>query len=332
MPMGLIGTGLNARHLMEVFNLQIDIAIELLIYGWLSFVILMFHYLWNLSKRQQRGALIDEWYDPFRRSFLPAISLTTILFIVSIAQVFEFNHYPNQYWLLLPLLFVASLHFLLNIFLINGWLFDEKLTLNQHKPTWYILLSGNFIIVIALNTEFIVMQASLLYEISMFFYSISLFLWIVFSTSLFYRLIFNTHLQISLRPSLFIFLAPSSLACLASLLLSEDFLTEGVVTQSSVGIITWISFSFATMMLMAWLISYRFFMSSGLSMAGWSFVYPLAAYGLALQYLAQALHSSILMAISVMVFLAIILLILLLTFWLIKLSLYSVAPKVQRAE
>ncbi|MDX1352112.1 MAG: hypothetical protein R3254_03810, partial [Thiomicrorhabdus sp.] len=76
MPMGLIGAGLNARHLMEMFALKVDISIALLIGGWLSFVILLLHYSWKLSKGDHRSALIDEWYDPFRRSFLPSISLT----------------------------------------------------------------------------------------------------------------------------------------------------------------------------------------------------------------------------------------------------------------
>lgn len=327
MPMGLIGAGLNAKHLTDLLNLQYNFSIELLAYGWLSFVIVMTHYVWNLIRSKNRNALKEEWYDPFRRSFLPAITLTTILFIISLAQVFEFNHFPNQYYLLIPLLIVATIHLLLNVFLVNGWLFDEKLTLNQHKPTWYILLSGNFIIVIALNSQFIVLKNSMLYELSMFFYAIGLFLWIVFSTTLFYRLIFNSRLQTQLRPSLFIFLAPSSLACVASIFLSESYINTGLMTPQVIGVVTWMSFGFASTMLIAWLFSFRFFMGSGLSMAGWSFVYPLAAYGLALQYLAQAFQSTILTSLSVVVFIALIVFIVLLSVWLIKVSVRSVSTQ-----
>lgn len=327
MPMGLIGAGLNAKHLTDLLNLQYNFSIELLAYGWLSFVIVMAHYVWNLIRSKNRNALKEEWYDPFRRSFLPAITLTTILFIISLAQVFEFNHFPNQYYLLIPLLIVATIHLLLNVFLVNGWLFDEKLTLNQHKPTWYILLSGNFIIVIALNSQFIVLKNSMLYELSMFFYAIGLFLWIVFSTTLFYRLIFNSRLQTQLRPSLFIFLAPSSLACVASIFLSESYINTGLMSPQVIGVVTWMSFGFASTMLIAWLFSFRFFMGSGLSMAGWSFVYPLAAYGLALQYLAQAFQSTILTSLSVVVFIALIVFIVLLSVWLIKVSVRSVSTQ-----
>lgn len=320
MPMGIIGAGLNARHLQDLLNLSFDFSVVILVFGWLSFLVVMSHYVWHLLSQQNRSALIEEWYDPFRRSFLPGITLTSILFILSITQVFELDKGPNQLEVLLALLFMATIHLVLNVFLINGWLFDEKLTLNQHKPTWYILLSGNFVVVIALNSEFIVTQNSFLYEVSMFFYAVGLFFWLVFTTTLFYRLMFNNQLQTHLRPSLFIFLAPSSLACVASIMLSDTFIQSGVVSEQSIGLITWFSFSFATIMLIAWLLSFRFFYKSGLTMAGWSFVYPLAAYGLAAQFMAEAFLNAFLLGLSIMVFIMLLIFILLLTSWLIKLS------------
>jgi len=339
LPMGLLGAGLNAQHLTTLLQLKYDFSIGLLLLGWVSYTVVMVHYIWHLVGKKNREILIQEWYDPFRRSFLSAITLTSVLFILSVAQVLNINqvvtdssselslHYSSQFVLLLLLLFVAGLHLLLNVFLINGWLFDEKLTLNQHKPTWYILLSGNFIIVIALNSEFIVTTNSILYELSMFFYAIGLFFWVVFSSTLFYRLIFNSKLQTQLRPSLFIFLAPSSLACVASLLLSNNYMLTGSVHEQAIGIVTWLSFSFASTMLIAWLLSFKFFVGSGLSMAGWSFVYPLAAYGLAAQYLAYAMQSTWLVVFSVIIFVLLIVFILLLSLWLIKLSIRSVNVK-----
>lgn len=341
LPMGLLGAGLNAQHLTALLQLKYDFSMALLFLGWISYTVIMIHYIWHLVGRKNRQALIQEWYDPFRRSFLPAITLTSVLFILSIAQVLNINqsvssassdlslHYSSQFLLLILLLFVAALHLLLNVFLINGWLFDEKLTLNQHKPTWYILLSGNFIIVIALNSEFIITTNSLLYELSMFFYAIGLFFWVVFSSTLFYRLIFNSKLQTQLRPSLFIFLAPSSLACVASILLSNNYMLTGSVHAQAIGIVTWLSFSFASTMLIAWLLSFKFFISSGLSMAGWSFVYPLAAYGLAAQYLAYAMQSTWLVVFSVIIFVSLVVFILLLSYWLIKLSMRSVNVKAE---
>jgi len=213
---------------------------------------------------------------------------------------------------------VSVLHLLLNIFLINGWLFDPKVELNHHKPTWFILLSGNFIIVIAFTTLFRPEEGSLLYEFSYLFYSVAIFLWTIFTSSLLYRLIFDTPIEVTLRPSLFIFLAPPSLGCSASLFMSDSFLQTGLVTEDFVGIITWFSFSFATVMLLVWLIGFRYFIKSGFTVAGWSYVYPLAAYGLAGQYLAEALSNSWLAIYSLIIFIVIVVLVSILFISLIK--------------
>lgn len=318
MPMGLIGAGLNARHLMELFNLNFDFSLAILIYGWIVFFVVSIHYAWNLIRSNNRNSLIKEWYDPFRRSFIPAISLTSILFFISFYQVLDSYYLIDQAWLFYTIIFVSGAHFMLNLFLLNGWLFDDNLQLNHHKPTWFILLSANFMVVIALMSLFGTQQTPWIYEVSHFFFAIALFLWIVFSTSLFYRLIFSEPLQAQLRPSLFIFLAPPSLACVASLFISEAYINNGIITLDSVSIITWISYAFASIMLLIWLINYRFFVGGGLSMAGWSYVYPLAAYGLASQYLAQALENQYLALFSVLVFIVLLALIILLTFWLAK--------------
>ncbi|BCN93378.1 hypothetical protein THMIRHAM_11630 [Thiomicrorhabdus immobilis] len=306
---------------MELFNLEMDISIAILIYGWVVFFIVSTHYVWHLIRSGYRNNLIKEWYDPFRRSFLPAVSLTTILFLMSLYQVLDGYYLLDPAWLsglFYAIVFVASAHFMLNLFLLNGWLFDDNLQLNHHKPTWFILLSANFIIVIALMGSFGTQQNTWIYEVSHFFFAVALFLWIVFSTSLFYRLIFSQALQAPLRPSLFIFLAPPSLGCVASLFISDAYIANGIITLDSVGILSWLSYGFASVMLLIWLVNYRFFVGGGLSMAGWSYVYPLAAYGLASQYLAQALENIYLAIFSAVVFVGLLSLILLLSYWLFK--------------
>jgi len=89
MPMGLLGAGLNAHHLIELFSLEYDISIVLLILGWSSFLVVFTHYIWHLINANDRNLLVQEWYDPFRRSFIPAVSLTAILFIISITLVLK---------------------------------------------------------------------------------------------------------------------------------------------------------------------------------------------------------------------------------------------------
>ena len=248
MPMGLIGAGLNAQHLIEFLGLHNDIALWILLYGWVSLVIVGSHYIKHLFG-QMRQSLQQEWHDPFKRSFFPAVTLTLLLFIVSLKPYFDSQQF-DQAWLATPYFIVVVLHSLLNLKLINSWLFRDDLQLLHHKPTWFILLSGNFMVVIS-GMQLVDMQEfPLWYEVLWLFFSMGLFLWSVFTVSLFYRLFFEAPLQKNMRPSLFIFLAPPSLAVIASLFLIENVATTSTLSSISVSPITWVMYSFATLMLL----------------------------------------------------------------------------------
>lgn len=319
MPMGLIGAGLNAHHLMELFALNHDISIAIILYGWLSLAVVTLLYLPALigfKDKSHRLLLVDEWHDPFKRSFLPAVSLTFMLLLMSLATVFEQNH-TYQAWLFYASIFIAIMHLGLNLFLINGWLFNRAVNIEHHKPTWFILLSANFIIVIAFSTVF-KSESVLLQELVWLYYAAALFLWIAFTTTLFYRLLFMKPLHVNLRPSLFIFLAPPSLGTIAALFISQSFQSTSLLSIDAVGLVAWFGFSFATIILILWLLKYRYFIESGLSLGAWSYVYPLAAYGLAAQYMAQALNSQLLIIYSMVIFIVLLAFIVLLSVWLIK--------------
>ncbi len=320
MPMGLIGAGLNAQHLSELLDLHNDIASWLLFYGWLSLAIVGGHYIKNLLGGQRKN-LQQEWQHPFTRSFFPAITLTLLLLILSLQPYFQ-RLEIDQAWLTSVYFVIVGLHFLLNIQLVNSWLFREDLQITHHKPTWFILLSGNFMVVIA-GVQLVDLQALPgWYELLWLFFSMGLLLWLTFTVSLFYRLFFESPLQQNMRPSLFIFLAPPSLAVIASLMLTEDSIAISGVTSlaisESLSPLIWILYSFATLMLSLWITLGRFFYQCGLSMAGWAYVYPLAAYGLATQYMAMQLNSSLLTVASVFIFIMTLILASLLSTWLVK--------------
>ncbi|NPA72829.1 MAG: hypothetical protein GXO35_08385 [Gammaproteobacteria bacterium] len=315
MPMGLLGAGLNAQHLQEIFSLEYNFALGLLIYGWVSLWGVAIHYVSHLFGESRRG-LLQEWLDPFKRSFFPAITLTMMLFILSL-QSYASLISLDQTGLLFAYYVVVVFHGFLNLQVINLWLFREDVALNQHKPTWFILLSGNFVVVITGVQLSIISHSPLLYELLWLFFSAGLLLWLTFTTSLFYRLIFEQPLQRSFRPSLFIFLAPPSLGTIASLFIME---AEGAEISLGIPLVTWGLYSFATVMLLVWITLSKFFIQSGTSMAGWSYVYPLAAYGLATQYLSVKLESLFLQYMSVVIFIGVLAFIALLTVWLIKQS------------
>jgi len=312
LPMGLLGLGMNAEHLRFMIGVEFDFGAPFIVLGWLSFIYLCLHYLYWFFNEEVRQKLIGEWMNPFRRSFLPAVTLTGMLFILSLEPVLSARKEDLVYWLYPLVLF----HLFLNFYLINGWVFDDRVNLSDHIPSWFILISGNFVSVISMMT--LQPTNSYIYELSLLFFAAGLFLWLIFATTLVYRVVFYTQVQIPLRPSLFIFLAPPSLACVASMLISDSYINTGAIDESSIRLVGWLSYSFASIMLLAWMVSIRYFLESGLSMAGWSYVYPVAAYGLASQYMSEVLQNEWLLYWSIILFSLVAGIVCLLLLWLFK--------------
>lgn len=318
LPMGVLGAGVNASNLENLY-ISTGVTAILFLLGMVSFVLIGAHYLYHLTSTHSRRQLALEWGDAFKRSFLPAITLTAFLFIIAIRHFVEV---PFEVMALL-IGFISVLQLLLNAYLLNGWIHNTNVKITDHKPTWFILISANFVASIAVMSH--LGGVPFAYEVGMFFFSVGLFLWIAFATSILYRLMFAAPMSDRLRPSLFIFLAPPSLACVASVHLSADYLHTG--QMASMSLITWLSYSFATLMFFLWLSQSRYFISSGVSMAGWSYVYPLAAYGLATQYVADITGSYMLIIFSLMILLAVLVLMMVLSRWLMY-SAFDIKPPI----
>jgi len=314
-PMGLLGVSLNAQHLTEQLSLHNNVSLWILFYGWISFFVISAHYVLHFLG-QHRTHLLQEWNHPSQCSLFPAITLTILLFILSL-QVFVSPQSSAHRWLEVGYFLAVGLHLLLNWNLLTRWMFQDDITINHKQPSWFILLSGNFFIVIAGVHIIDLSWLPIWYEVLWLFFSATLLLWLSFTVSLFYRLMFEKPLLTHQRPSLFIFLAPPSLAVIASILLMQVNATTSIANQP-LSPLTWVLYSFATVMFLLWLTLIRFFYNSGLSSNAWAYVYPLAAYGLATQYIAQALGSTFLLVFSVFILIVLIALIGLLSVWLVK--------------
>ncbi|GKT12252.1 MAG: tellurite resistance protein [Thiomicrorhabdus sp.] len=312
--MGLLGAGLNAQHLAELLNWQSSIVQWIIFYAWLNLGVISLQYLWQ-NIILDRQLLKQEWTDPSQRSFFPSITLTLLLFMLSLVPFAQHSAFAqealqNGYFV------VVFFHVLLNLRLISSWLFHQDIEIGHHQPSWFILLSGNFVVVIAGLSVVDLLVMPIWYEVLWLFFSVGLFLWLSFTVSLFYRLIFDKPLHNALRPSLFIFLAPPSLAVISSILLSQS--TAANPDVLAITPLTWMLYSFASVMLCVWLTLIRYFYQSGLSLAGWAYVYPLAAYGLATQYMAEYMGSALFENLSILILIIVLSFIALLSAWLFK--------------
>lgn len=271
MPMGLLGLSLNVKHAEAFLAWQSFISTILIGLGWLSLLIISLAYVKDFIFSNHRETLISEWQDAFKITLFPIVTLTFLLFIGALNALDI-----NQAWVIYAFILVAGIHTILSFKLFNRWIYDCHLDIKHLKPTWFIVLSGNFYLIILASQLF---KSSVgVHEFLWFYFSYSLFMWLVLATVLFYRLFFEEPLSSLLRPSLFIFIAPPSLATMASLQLFD-------VSYGKIPFIVWGFYSFATLMLLLWGVAFSFFKNAPLSMGGWSYVYPLAAYGLMNQYM-----------------------------------------------
>jgi len=301
-PMGLIGLGLNGLHYAHFLNWSDFLPKAILIYGFALLFIVAVPYFWQIIQEVLRqkstsgsSLLLQEWQHPFQISLFPSITLTFMLFFLALWQLQWW-----QGWLFWGYLITLILHSGLFLVMINRWIFDIQIELTHLKPTWFILLSGNFVAVISGLS----LLPSSWHELLWFYLSASLLIWLVLVFSLFYQLIFIQQMPSKMRPTLFIFLAPPSLGTVASLLLFPN-------EQPS--LMAWFFYSFATLMLLIWLFAIAHFRKSELSITSWAYVYPLAAYGLAGQYMAESLQASIVWAWSGAIFLITLALVILLS-------------------
>ncbi|MBN2865576.1 MAG: hypothetical protein JXK16_06165 [Thiotrichales bacterium] len=308
-PMGLLGAAMNGLHLQQMLGFEQDVALNnlmlsFILFGWLTFILVGVGFASGLFNKH-RDKLKKEWLSHFQISLFPSITLTTFLVIMTSVKIFSLN--PTIISLLL-ILYLSGIiaHTFLNIYLINRWIFAESVPIEHHKPTWFILLSGNFVVVISGLTliEPLGLQDWHFWpELLWLYFAGGLILWFSFSVSLLYRLIFESKIELNLRPTLFIFMAPPSLATVASILLLEPTLITHPKALVAIPGLTWLLFSFASFMLLLWTLSIRYFMASGLSVASWAYIYPIAAYGMAMQYVAQADNHPFLTSMSLGIFL-----------------------------
>ncbi len=306
MPMALLAMSMNLFHLEHLLAWRRDIALGVVSYGLLALLLLSLFYFQHFLGKG-RAALAKEWRHPFQLSFFPLMSISWFF-----TAFFAATYMPQYPWLGEGIYWLTVIwHGLLNLFLVNRWLFDHQLTLDHLRPSWFILLSGDFVAVLV-GVEIVGMD-----EWMWLFYSAALFMWFIFATLLLYRLIFITPIEEQYRPSLFIFLAPPSLASMAGLKLFGD----------PWHLVVWGPYGFATFMLLVWVISGRRFIRNGISMISWSYIFPLAAYGLANQHLYEAVHQPLFLWIATAVMGGMVLLTALISAWLLRVAIETIRSK-----
>ncbi|NFV81989.1 SLAC1 anion channel family protein [Magnetospirillum aberrantis] len=201
-------------------------------------------------------AVRAEWNHPVRISFFPASSIGLILLGIAGSSV-------NAD--LARVLWGAgtALHLVLTLLVMRSWIDHSRYEVVHSNPAWFIPVVGNVLVPIV-GMRFAPA------DVSWFFFSIGLVFWVVLLTIVIYRLIFHPPLPGKMVPTLFILLAPPSVA-----FISWVVLTGGVDPFAR---ILYFAAVFFFLLLLTQLPK---FAQVPFAMSWWAYSFPLAAFTIA---------------------------------------------------
>jgi len=213
-------------------------------------------------------AVKKEFYHPIKSSFMPAISISFLL--VSIAY---YDFAPTVSILLWWI--GAPLQLLFTLIIIRYWIHNE-LKVVHSNPAWFIPIVGNVLVPV------VGVEAAPVW-ISLFFFALGLFFWLVLFTIMMYRIVFHHPLAKKLVPTLFILIAPPAVG----------FVSYFRITNGSIDMFSMFLYFIALFTLLLLLFMVRMFDTKQFFISWWAYTFPLAAITIATLLMHMAVRSTV---------------------------------------
>ncbi|MBN2799210.1 MAG: SLAC1 anion channel family protein [Deltaproteobacteria bacterium] len=195
--------------------------------------------------------MLEELANPVRVNFFPAITISLLLLSIGFLE----SHPVTSQWLWSA---GALGHLGFTLYVLRRWVMqDQKLA--AFNPAWFIPVVGTLLVPVA-------GVAHAPAQVSWFFFSTGIVLWIVLFTIVMNRLIFHGPMPGKLLPTLFIMMAPPAVAFIAWVKLTGGLDAFGHVLYSFA--------LFSALMLLAMA---KDFLRLSFFMSWWAFTFPLAA-------------------------------------------------------
>jgi len=197
--LGLGGWAVATLKMAEYWPLSPRIAALPLVLDMLVFVFLAVFYGVKVFSHGQE--VRRELNHPIKLNFFPTISIGLVL--LSIAFLDVYLPLSRGLWILGGLL-----HLLLTLYILRDWITQEHYEIQHMNPSWFIPVVGNILVPIA-------GVAHGPQDLSWFFFSVGIVMWIVLFAIVTYRMILHRSLPDRLVPTLFILLAPPAVGFIA---------------------------------------------------------------------------------------------------------------------
>ncbi len=201
----------------------------------------------------------EEFSHPIKINFFGALSISTLMFALFLKGRFYCVDFAL---LLIALLFQG----LFSLIIVRFWILNH-LKPTQLSPAWFIPMVGNLIVPLVAHS--IDPQFNLM--ILFYFLSVGTFFWIILSTLIFSRLLFEENLPVKFLPTLFILIAPPSILAID---LNIFF------PQNIFSILIFCIALFYELLLFFLLPNFKQVFNAPFALSWWAFCFPLCAFSL----------------------------------------------------
>ena len=252
--MGISGLTIVFEKAHEIFGIPSFIGIGLLLFDVVIFLTIGILYISKIIKYFEE--VVKEFNHPIRINFFATVSISFLLISIAFEPVSQDLSY---YCFIIGMILQTYLTFRT----ISFWI-EKNLELNHANPAWFIPIVGNVLIpVVGINF----VDTNLL----MYYFSIGLFFWIVLTAILINRIIFHHQLAGKFIPTLFIFIAPPSIAFMAYIKMNGG---EFDMFASSL-------YNLALFFTFLLIFMYKKFLNLKFFISWWAFTFPLTAVTIA---------------------------------------------------
>lgn len=249
--MGLGGLCVAYESLNKLLKLSQSVGFVLNAFTSVVFAFISFIYVIKIIKFPNE--VRAELNHPIKINFFAAFAISLLL----LAIVFKNNasaHFGLFYTGLVAQTFMS-------FYVVASWI-NRNLEIKHSNPAWFIPIVGNLLVITVAQGK-----DSYLW----FYFSFALFFYIVLFSIIFYRILFCDQLPAKFMPTLFIFIAPPSVAFIDYIKLTGNFNEFSMFLLS-------LAIFFGILVLFM----YKNFLKLKFFLSWWAFTFPTAALCIAL--------------------------------------------------
>jgi tellurite resistance protein len=280
--MGLAGLTIATQKAEHIWGWNDTLSTIFLGLSVLVYALVFIGYALKLTKYPT--AVMQEFKHPIRMSFFPATSIGLLLLSIPIVAM-------NADIAFVMWVIGSTVQMIFTLIILSHWIHHDQLQIQHSTPAWFIPVVGNILIPIT--------GIELGYtEISWFFFSVGIIMWLPLQAILLNRFFFHPMMPSKLLPTLFILIAPPAVGFISWLKLHN-----GVVDDEAR-----LLYYFALFLTMLMMTQFKHFARVQFALPWWAYSFPVAAITIATMIMQEKVGGLFFQTLSVFLYTILVLL------------------------